>query len=209
MCGGTVLPVQSDTEHEGLSPRVRGNPPTIAIPKVIVRSIPACAGEPEDCLGISHRQRVYPRVCGGTPSVEVAALHTSGLSPRVRGNLPPIPLRSGLVGSIPACAGEPVTNEGWQTTVRVYPRVCGGTAPRHDLHGAGRGLSPRVRGNPFLYMKHLIDSGSIPACAGEPPFCGSGTICRKVYPRVCGGTVIERAHQDTMIGLSPRVRGNP
>ena len=50
-----------------------------------------------------------------------------GLSPRVRGNqlvaVPHIP----VVGSIPACAGEPATPAGAPPPYTVYPRVCGGT----------------------------------------------------------------------------------
>ena len=51
--------------------------------------------------------------------------------------------------------------------------------------------------------------GSIPACAGEP---GSSTWTAgwtRVYPRVCGGTSVERALNEATVGLSPRVRGNP
>ena len=51
-----------------------------------------------------------------------------------------------------------------------------------------RGLSPRVRGNPH-----------------------SGVVAmpnRKVYPRVCGGTLVMPREQKQRRGLSPRVRGN-
>ena len=72
----------------GLSPRVRGN----------------LLGSGEDPAG----GRVYPRVCGGTTVARVSTSNVTGLSPRVRGNL----LRSSHtpmdVGSIPACAGEPL-----------------------------------------------------------------------------------------------------
>ena len=51
-------------------------------------------------------------------------------------------------GSIPACAGEPVTASGLALTRWVYPRVCGGTHPAVRVGAAIPGLSPRVRGNP-------------------------------------------------------------
>ena len=51
---------------------------------------------------------VYPRVCGGNPA-------------------PPF-VRAAAAGSIPACAGEPITVKGGCTIGTVYPRVCGGTA---------------------------------------------------------------------------------
>ena len=91
---------------------------------------------------------------------------------------------------------------------QVYPRVCGGTACASTPWPFGWGLSPRVRGNPRDPVGSGGDCGSIPACAGEPR-----TRCRTlgrggVYPRVCGGTLVNRAVPSTTRGLSPRVRGN-
>ena len=51
----------------GLSPRVRGNRRRIDPIAVCVRSIPACAGEPELPEDPREIREVYPRVCGGTP----------------------------------------------------------------------------------------------------------------------------------------------
>ena len=107
-------------------------------------------------LAVAHRP--YP-----TPK-------QSGLSPRVRGNRcehptgsprrRSIPACAGNQGvrrlvehprrSIPACAGEPLM---WQHAVhvlRVYPRVCGGTAFCASVRKVADGLSPRVRGNPLV-----------------------------------------------------------
>ena len=71
-------------------------------------------------------------------------------------------------------------------------------------------------------------TGSIPACAGEPPEpavtglqLGLSPRVRgniqpmlppaqlKVYPRVCGGTICAGSLGPLATGLSPRVRGNP
>ena len=91
-----------------------------------------------------------------------------------------------VLGSIPACAGEPGTVAPCTRKPWVYPRVCGG-----DHHfTSGR--------------RH----GSIPACAGEPDKAGYELMETPVYPRVCGGTVISAMHITPLIGLSPRVRGN-
>ena len=51
-----------------------------------LRSIPACAGEPEPHQDDLDRIAVYPRVCGGTASTETMRRDNKGLSPRVRGN---------------------------------------------------------------------------------------------------------------------------
>ena len=73
---------------------------------------------------------------------------------------------------------------------------------------SGKGLSPRVRGNPGMRPRRPQHGGSIPACAGEPHLplclCASG----KVYPRVCGGTAHRPPEIRAGAGLSPRVRGN-
>ena len=91
----------------------------------------------------------------------------------------------------------------------VYPRECGGTLPSRPRPRPGRGLSPRVRGNPLAEAPELRPPGSIPASAGEP----GGQQCRflrmRVYPRECGGTHPRLADTPLPYGLSPRVRGNP
>ena len=53
---------------------------------------------------------------------------------------------------------------------------------------APKGLSPRVRGNPFPDEEGTKQRRSIPACAGEP--------------------IDESELVFTHLGLSPRVRGN-
>ena len=111
-------------------------------------SIPACAGEPFGFSVNGHNISVYPRVCGGTRPGSSRLSARTGLSPRVRGN-PTIILAFGIeAGSIPACAGEPRAGRQSPVQARVYPRVCGGTAGMDKQNIPGRGLSPRVRGNP-------------------------------------------------------------
>ena len=73
-------------------------------------------------------------------------------------------------------------------TVRVYPRVYGGTL----LRGTGRPLRGR----------------SIPACTGEPTVWLATGITKWVYPRVYGGTAFSLRSAVASEGLSPRVRGN-
>ena len=174
--------------QEGLSPRVRGNPGSTTAEPKIIRSIPACAGEPpvrvnHRCLadGLSPRVRgnplpsgggrrnhgVYPRVCGGTQLTAISVTATQGLSPRVRGNRGRPNRDAGRGRSIPACAGEPSAITRDLAASRVYPRVCG---------------------------------EPVSASIADMP-CG-------VYPRVCGGTGGSNDRTYTGAGLSPRVRGN-
>ena len=172
----------------GLSPRVRGNRPSITPDGVHERSIPACAGEPHCPISATGARQVYPRVCGGTAGSITPPPLTTGLSPRVRGNLAGYIRCVCALGSIPACAGEPGEH-------KIVQR------PRE-------GLSPRVRGNPAGRGIPLRAARSIPACAGEPALPTLSRSDSRVYPRVCGGTDPGNVRVDSPDGLSPRVRGN-
>ena len=107
VCGGTRSTRSRMSPMKGLSPRVRGNLVKGWFGGKASRSIPACAGEPSRPSGSFERSSVYPRVCGGTTGQSGAIHIGGGLSPRVRGNPKREEARSKLVGSIPACAGEP------------------------------------------------------------------------------------------------------
>ena len=209
VCGGTSSHGIVTSIVEGLSPRVRGNPVCESWKLVIVRSIPACAGEPTPHFTRASVAWVYPRVCGGTAPAPRAPPASTGLSPRVRGNPPALGEALRIAGSIPACAGESIGRSRVPAYRRVYPRVCGGTAYVPAEESPSLGLSPRVRGNLLAFRSEIFMSGSIPACAGEPAVDGVGLAPEGVYPRVCGGTIATRTAARCASGLSPRVRGNP
>ena len=147
-------------------------------------------------------------MCGGTPIVPSTVYSQEGLSPRVRGN-PAWPAPGGGgAGSIPACAGEPLPVRLRWYSPEVYPRVCGGTPSRMRYERWRRGLSPRVRGNPYWQQIEIAAARSIPACAGEPRYGMMNFTQGRVYPRVCGGTFLAALGAKLVTGLSPRVRGN-
>ena len=168
VCGGTRSAAAILAARAGLSPRVRGNHRGPVLLVQAGRSFPACAREPRRESRLPGRCPVYPRVCGGTRHGQPGGGGVRGLSPRVRGNLDLDTGRRTLLGSIPACAGEPAFVEDVQAGDTVYPRVCGGTPPAGRYSGPGRGLSPRVRGNPRARSIRPPPERSIPACAGEP-----------------------------------------
>ena len=110
VCGGTGRGSTTCACSRGLSPRVRGNRQETTNPDYGIGSIPACAGEPPVSQRLLCLGRVYPRVCGGTKSSCRSRLCAGGLSPRVRGNRLTDSQAAFRKGSIPACAGEPLTN---------------------------------------------------------------------------------------------------
>ena len=209
VCGGTNATEGLVGTPAGLSPRVRGNRSSAPAGVMLMRSIPACAGEPGALPEGLPLHQVYPRVCGGTRQPQSQHRTTRGLSPRVRGNPAHRPLRATGRRSIPACAGEPVKIAVAPRPGEVYPRVCGGTPDGPEHYDGTSGLSPRVRGNLRATEEMLPCRGSIPACAGEPAAHLIGPGLRGVYPRVCGGTPPPPYSEPSAGGLSPRVRGNP
>ena len=86
-CGGTTLKRSSLVARTGLSPRVRGNLPSLT--------------------GRKHLSGSIPAECGGTTLKRSSLVARTGLSPRVRGNRLSTTLTSILKRSIPASAGEP------------------------------------------------------------------------------------------------------
>ena len=209
VCGGTVRVPYGSVVTTGLSPRVRGNRPLLRRDDGRDGSIPACAGEPSRASCRPIPPWVYPRVCGGTSILNVVNLQVDGLSPRVRGNQHEARWGRTTNRSIPACAGEPFARPVVTVFSPVYPRVCGGTSVPSFSSTSTPGLSPRVRGNLAEAHRGAGSPRSIPACAGEPCGRAAGRGVRLVYPRVCGGTAVERACRHGCKGLSPRVRGNP
>ena len=86
--------------------------------------------------------------------------------------------------------------------------MCGGTQFKCENCSTDWGLSPRVRGNRQHAGPRPLAHGSIPACAGEPILGKTTSRFHRVYPRVCGGTLIAAPREHQQPGLSPRVRGN-
>ena len=201
--------MRPETRKKGwLSPLVRGNLPWESIREGEEVAIPACAGEP--LVGVSGQTitKGYPRLYGGTASFAGALPAFAGLSPPVRGNRASLQFCDSPRRSIPACVGEPTIAIPDTRTLRVYPRLCGGTHHRHSRHPNLAGLSPPVWGNPPSPFPTPEPCGSIPACAGEPPLALVVPGCSEVYPRLCGGTRVQGRRPRGPGGLSPPVRGN-
>ena len=70
------------------------------------------------------------------------------------------------------------------------------------------GLSPRGRGDRSLPAAPVQDLRSIPAWAGQPLIVQRCAAADRVYPRVGGATRIIGLTGWSIIGLSPRGRGN-
>ena len=209
MCGGTNDAIANRDAVWGLSPRVRGNHVHQVGQRVASGSIPACAGEPPPPTAARLSPAVYPRVCGGTDDPGDAGGIGVGLSPRVRGNQLPEHFGHVLIGSIPACAGEPPRLTKSSATYPVYPRVCGGTDSTSAPPSRPSGLSPRVRGNRPDSKISKLRLGSIPACAGEPTVLDAGVAVTGVYPRRVRGNPVVQVCSQAWLGSIPACAGEP
>ena len=87
--------------------------------------------------------------------------------------------------------------------------MCGATVCRAGCFFGAVGLSPRVRGNHSPAGAEAGQIGPIPACAGQPALKTLKLQLEKAYPRVCGATLCASRNAFALVGLSPRVRGNP
>ena len=212
MGGGTICTVILTVSSRGLSPRGRGNRLFAKASSLCMGSIPAWAGEPLPCSVASIRRQVYPRVGGGTQirsntcrhywvyprvgggtnSSSWISLAFSGLSPRGRGNPAQFTRLQPCQGSIPAWAGEPSHRGEPRSFQGVYPRVGGGTPLLFARLRPVEGLSPRGRGNQPTVTHTPQVVGSIPAWAGEPEWGSRVGVGARVYPRVGGGTPLNR-----------------
>ena len=144
-------------------------------------------------------QWVYPRVYGGTwavpcgsPRYEPSPWSSRKVYPRVYGgtgrHLRPFTQHPTVYPRVYGGTHRASTSI---YRVGVYPRVYGGTSGYLSSHLSRQswGLSPRVRGNPRLFIRRLL---------WQP----------EVYPRVYGGTTWGGRIRFRLNGLSPRVRGN-
>ena len=85
----------------------------------------------------------------------------------MRGTLDPAHPEIDQTGIIPAYAGNtpyciPVSNTIWD-----HPRVCGEHSPLLESQRRYEGSSPRMRGTPGAHAERVLDTGIIPAYAGN------------------------------------------
>ena len=145
-CAGKPAPPESSNTRSEVDPRVRGEasarPSTSSTrggrsprargsrcPKLEhdhpLRSIPACAGKPRSLRSCSQRMRVDPRVRGEASFYLPSSSPEGGRSPRARGSRARKRRVARAQGSIPACAGKPLSATCLASASRVDPRVRG------------------------------------------------------------------------------------
>ena len=113
-----------------------------------------------------------------------------------------------VIGSIPARAGQPASDNRVSPVPTVYPRSRGATAIGLHFDIEQSGLSPLARGNLNRCHYLLAIFGSIPARAGQPTQQKKKLLKKRVYPRSRGATQAILLMRLEKEGLSPLARGN-
>ncbi len=206
--GGARTGSPAASGARGPSPPTRGSPVGVERPPSRFGSIPAHAGEPWGAARPTGRGRVHPRPRGGARWARSPKSSGPGPSPPTRGSLPRGVVLPHLVGSIPAHAGEPRPRRLRRVRARVHPRPRGGAVSDACPHTIGEGPSPPTRGSPLPRRAAARKVGSIPAHAGEPSRCATGTPRGRVHPRPRGGAAKGDAKVEALNGPSPPTRGS-
>ena len=207
-CGVTELFDGERETIEGLSPRMRGHPPTGGDWPCAAWTIPAHAGSPSTSSVGRGAIRDYPRACGVTGVTTQRFQELRGLSPRMRGHPTRGIVAGGRAGTIPAHAGSPVNPRSSSAPTRDYPRACGVTPWWAARASKAGGLSPRMRGHRRQRKVARRRRWTIPAHAGSPRRTVPTGRGRRDYPRACGVTSRTMSASTASRGLSPRMRGH-
>ena len=132
-----------------------------------------------------------------------------GLSPPTRGSLAPALADRGVVGSIPAHAGKPVSPSRQPRERGVYPRPRGEASRAATSYPPDQGLSPPTRGSRTGSNGRDLRRRSIPAHAGKPERKVRSGPSSRVYPRPRGEAAGSEQERLRLGGLSPPTRGSP
>ncbi len=166
-CGEHLDILNVRSGDNGSSPRVRGTYSGIELDSLMIRFIPARAGNIQLCVDCVIQKPVHPRACGEHILRRDAVPRCDGSSPRVRGTYSATRCRSAIA--------------------TVHPRACGEHGPLQRLWRAAHGSSPRVRGTYANCNARHTGQRFIPARAGN--ICVLGQFydrCLGSSPRVRG-----------------------
>ena len=148
--------------------------------------IPAYAGNTSRASSVSDFHGDHPRVCGEHSECETDGDILSGSSPRMRGTHFACLRQSGVIGIIPAYAGNTMCQTCPMRARRDHPRICGEHMLNIDMMVINSGSSPHMRGTHQSRACCNYCKGIIPAYAGN--------TCRRLprirllwdHPRICG-----------------------
>ena len=135
--------------------------------EVLIKIIPAYAGNTTAAVKPDTCNRDHPRVCGEHSVVYARVAVVWGSSPRMRGTLHVGDAIPDLDGIIPAYAGNTHVGPSKRRRHGDHPRVCGEHTRRSSGVFRSKGSSPRMRGTLSGKWERQRNHGIIPAYAGN------------------------------------------
>ncbi len=191
----------------GSSPRVRGTRQTSLTIALLIRFIPAGAGNTALVIFLPHYLKVHPRGCGEHAQDSSLYFKSYGSSPRVRGTHRSNRHKIWLLRFIPAGAGNTSQPRPAETLTAVHPRGCGEHLIWNYNDNTWFGSSPRVRGTLSVQATQPNPLRFIPAGAGNTVALKPTPRPITVHPRGCGEHSGYRSWVPWIVGSSTRVRG--
>ncbi len=151
----------------GSSPRARGTVKGSLKRDLVIRFIPAGAGNRLRLARVLALLPVHPRGRGEQLLLAVSTLPSSGSSPRARGTVRYLLARAGKVRFIPAGAGNSSMAFRAAMPHSVHPRGRGEQPHSFAASSGSSGSSPRARGTGCVEYPRTCRRRFIPAGAGN------------------------------------------
>ena len=151
----------------GSSPLARGTLNVKTAKNIILRFIPACAGNSLQTILISLVRSVHPRLRGELFPFHSATYVQPGSSPLARGTRPQKGPSVEVSRFIPACAGNSQERYAEYRYKPVHPRLRGELKTVVNMPSTTIGSSPLARGTLVVHGVYRELRRFIPACAGN------------------------------------------
>ena len=140
---------------------------------MLLRFIPACAGNSRSLPVSGAAVPVHPRLRGELISLSDADLDFVGSSPLARGTQNSNLYSTTLIRFIPACAGNSPFGSLIPRDLTVHPRLRGELFSCQRRSDGSDGSSPLARGTPDSKFTNSTFCRFIPACAGNSRVSGA------------------------------------
>ena len=186
---------------------MRGTVALTALLFVIIRFIPAHAGNSTARWADHWSPTVHPRACGEQAIPPGRKALSAGSSPRMRGTVSELSFEDLRTRFIPAHAGNSPMCHRRRWCSSVHPRACGEQRSSRSCFSSAPGSSPRMRGTGPAAPPGCRGRRFIPAHAGNRRCGVPSRTSRSVHPRACGEQHRVFLGVGCFVGSSPRMRG--
>ena len=205
--GENVLSFAQWGDHEGPSPRIRGESRPHPVGGAQDGTIPANTGRITQVHIRTGRTWDHPREYGENTTRQTHSGCCLGPSPRIRGEYRQPHLRLCPPRTIPANTGRIESTAPGCTGTGDHPREYGENVTGWVVHSLRDGPSPRIRGESYAVTRSSICGGTIPANTGRMHGVERWIPLHRDHPREYGENEAVGVRAAQVEGPSPRIRG--